>query len=115
MLTNMIPFPLFAVIVSRDIGLIFSSLYIRYRIIDEPKTLKKYVNLKKYASVKIEADYMSKLNTVFQMVLISVTLPSTLFGYSDSDLLVYLQWITGLTTTLSAGSYLYKRGSYKLK
>jgi len=111
----MLPFPLFAVIISRDIGLVLSSLYIRYQIIDEPKTFKKYVNLKNYASVKIEADYISKLNTVFQLALISVTLPSVMLGYSDSNLLVYLQLITGFTTCLSAGSYLYKRGSYKLK
>lgn len=115
MLTNMMPLPLFTVIIARDLGLILSSLYIRYQIIDAPKTFAKYINLKKYASVKVEADTLSKFNTAVQVALISVTLPSVLLGYSDSALLVYLQWFTGLTTTLSAGSYLYKRGSYKLK
>jgi cardiolipin synthase len=109
------PFPLFAVIISRDLGLILSSLYIRYKIIDEPKTFTKYINLKKYASVKVEADSISKFNTAVQVALISLTLPSVMLGYSDSTMLVYLQWFTGFTTALSAGSYLYKRGSYKLR
>ena len=111
----MMPFPLFAIIIGRDLGLILSSLFIRYQIIDEPKTFQKYINLKKYASVKIEADTISKFNTVVQVALISATLPSVLMGYSGSDLLIYLQYFTGFTTLLSSASYLYKRGSYKLK
>ena len=113
-LTNMMPIELAILIIGRDVALIFSSLIVRYKTLDKPVTLEKILNVKKYASVKVEADMISKINTFLQLSLISLTLPSVLFGYQDSEFLVYLQYLTGLTTILSSISYLYKGGSYKL-
>jgi cardiolipin synthase len=113
-LTNMMPLELAILILGRDIVLIMSSLFIRYKTLDKPVTLEKFINVKKYASVKVEADMISKINTFLQLSLISLTLPSILFCYQDATFLVYLQYLTGLTTILSSISYLYKGGSYKL-
>ncbi len=113
-LTNMMPVNLAILIVGRDIILILSSLFIRYKTLDKPVTLEKFINIKKYSSVKVEADTISKINTFLQLSLISLTLPSVLFAYQDAEFLIYLQYLTGLTTILSSISYLYKGGSYKL-
>jgi cardiolipin synthase (CMP-forming) len=123
-LSHMIPWQLALVIIGRDVLLIASSLYVRYKhirrehellgLLDSSSFLCKYVNVKKYANVKIEADLISKLNTFLQIALIAFTLPSNLFDYNNSVYLLYMQYATGLTTIASAASYLYKGGSYKL-
>ena len=113
-MTGMMPIQLALIILARDISLILFSLYVRFRTLEAPVTLHKFVNVKKYASVQVEADYISKVNTLLQLALITFTLPSCVFGYVDSELLCYLRYVTGFTTILSAMSYLYKGGSYKL-
>jgi cardiolipin synthase len=113
-LTNMLPIELAVVILSRDFVLILASLVLRYKLIDEPKTFKKYINVQRYSTVQVEADSISKFNTFLQLSLITLTLPSILFDYNESVWLMALQYLTGTTTVLSSISYLYKRGSYKL-
>lgn len=113
-INNMLPIELVCIILARDIGLILASLILRYKLIDEPKTFKKYLNVKKYSTVQIEADLISKINTFLQLSLITLTLPSVLFNYNESIILLILQYLTGTTTILSSISYLYKRGSFKL-
>lgn len=113
-LNHMLPIELMIIILARDLGLILASLAVRYRMIEEPKTLEKFFNVKKYSTVQVEADRISKWNTFFQLSLITLTLPSVLFNYNDSGVLLALQYLTGTTTILSSISYLYKRGSFKL-
>jgi cardiolipin synthase len=113
-LAHMLPAELAILILGRDIGLVLASLIVRYKTLEKPVTIEKYLNLKKYSSVEVKADQISKFNTFLQLSLISLTLPSVLFEYSDSSLLVGLQFLTGLTTVMSGISYLYKGGSYKL-
>ena len=113
-INNMLPFELAFIILARDIILIITSLILRYKLIDEPKTFTKYINVRKYSTVQIKADTISKFNTFNQLVLITLTLPSILFDYNGSVLLTTLQYLTGTTTLLSSFSYLYKRGSYKV-
>ena len=112
-INGMLPVELAIIIIMRDICLILASLAIRYKILEKPVTFSKFLNVKR-SSIQIEADLISKLNTVFQLALITFTLPSVALGYVDSDFLKVLQWITGTTTVLSSISYLYKKGSYKL-
>ena len=112
-LNDMLPIQLAFVIIMRDVCLILASLYVRFRTLDKPVTFSKFVNVTR-SSIKVEADIISKLNTVFQLALITISLPSVAFGYADSDFLLCLQSITGLTTIMSSISYIYKGGSYKL-
>lgn len=111
---DMIPLALVALILARDLALIVASLFVRYKLLDKPVTFAKFVDVNKYATVKVEADQISKINTFFQLLLISATLPSVLFSYEHSTYLTLLQLITASTTVLSSISYLYKRGNYKL-
>jgi cardiolipin synthase (CMP-forming) len=111
---GLLPLELMSVILVRDLGLIFASLIVRYRMIDEPKTLWKFLNIKNKASVQVEASFISKLNTVFQIALIGLTIPSGLFAYNDSIFLRALQYLTAATTISSGFLYLVKGGSYKI-
>ena len=113
-LNSMLPLELAFLILSRDIALILYSLYVRYKIIDKPVTLSKYINLKKYSTVQVQPDMISKFNTILQLALITFTLPSVVFSYEYSIYLIALQYATGISTILSSISYLYKRGSYKV-
>lgn len=113
MINSMIPCPLAILILGRDLSLILFSIYIRFKLIEKPVTLEKFLNLKQYR-VKIEADMISKVNTFFQISLIAATLPSQVFLYDDSNYLTLLQYVTGLTTILSSFSYAIKKGSYKV-
>jgi cardiolipin synthase len=111
---DMLPLELAALILLRDVSLILFSLYVRYTILEKPVTLKKFLNVKKYSTVQVKPDQISKINTTFQIALIAFTVPSVMLDYNGSLFLVYLQYLTGFTTILSSLSYLYKRGSYKL-
>lgn len=113
-LNGLLPVQLAFIILGRDLALILFSLYVRYRTLEKPVTLYKYFNVKKYSSVQVEADQISKFNTLLQLGLITLTLPSVVFGYHDSALLTCLQYLTGFTTILSSISYLSKGGSFKL-
>lgn len=113
MINSMIPLPLAILILGRDISLILLSIFIRFKLIEKPVTLKKFLNLKQFR-VKVEADMISKLNTFFQISLIAATLPSQVFLYDNSYYLTFLQFVTGLTTIMSSVSYAVKKGSYKV-
>ena len=113
-INNMLPIELALIILARDVSLILISLYVRYKSLEKPVTFSKFVNVKKYSSIQIEADYISKFNTLLQLALITFTLPANVFGYIDSDFLFYFRFATGFTTILSSISYLYKGGSYKI-
>jgi cardiolipin synthase (CMP-forming) len=112
-LNDMLPIQLALVIIMRDLCLIMASLFVRYRTLEKPVTWSTFLNVKK-SRVQVEADYLSKMNTVLQLALITFTLPSVAFNYLDSEFLTLLQWITGTTTVMSSISYLYKGGSYKV-
>jgi cardiolipin synthase len=114
-LNSMIPSELAFIILVRDLGLILSSLYIRYKLIEKPVTLEKYLSVRKHASIQVKPDSISKFNTFLQILLITFTLPSILLDYQSTLPLVTLQYLTGFTTILSTISYLYKRGSYKVQ
>jgi cardiolipin synthase len=113
-LSSMMPLELAVIILGRDVALVLFSLYVRYTMIEKPVTLSKYINVKKYATVQVHPDTISKVNTALQIALITVTLPSVILGYQDSSWLLALQMLTGSTTVISSLSYLYKRGSYKV-
>ena len=111
---NMLPLVFALIFLIRDFALIIASLVIRYQTLEPPITFRKFLNVKKYSIIQVKADFISKLNTAFQLILISLTLPSILFNYVNSFILIILQYITGTTTILSSISYIYKRGSYTI-
>ena len=110
---NLLPIDVMLVILARDFALILSALIIRFKLIDKPRSLKRFFNLKQ-SSVVIEASKISKLNTFLQICLIGSTIPSDLFAYNDSIYLKVLQYLTASTTIISGVQYLLSKGSYKV-
>ncbi len=111
-LAHMMPLELAVIILGRDLGLIVASLVVYFRM---KMTAMTTSSSSPIGRIQVEADKISKFNTFLQISLITLTLPSILFGYNDSVGLQALQVATGATTLLSAISYIYKRGSYKIK
>lgn len=58
-------------------------------------------------SVMIRPLYVSKLNTVFQIVLVAASLLITGFGLAAPDLLDALTWAVGITTLASGAAYVW--------
>ena len=110
---KLMPLEIMLIILMRDLALILSSIIIRYRLIDKPRSIKKYFDVKQ-SSVQIEASKISKLNTFLQIILIGSTIPSELLGYNDSIYLKVLQYVTASTTIISGVQYLLNKGSYKV-
>ncbi|XP_005991154.1 cardiolipin synthase (CMP-forming) isoform X2 [Latimeria chalumnae] len=57
---NLIPVPLTAMILSRDIALIAAVFYVRYRTVPPPRTLSKYFN-PCYATAQLKPTFISKV------------------------------------------------------
>lgn len=101
---QLIPAPLTALIISRDIALIAAVFYVRYKTVPPPVTLSKFFN-PCYTTARLRPTLISKINTAVQLFLVAASLAAPVFHYTDSVLLQSLWYITALTTTASAYSY----------
>ncbi|KAK2879176.1 hypothetical protein Q8A67_019967 [Cirrhinus molitorella] len=101
---QLIPAPLTALIISRDIALIAAVFYVRYKTVPPPVTLSKFFN-PCYTTARLKPTLISKINTAVQLFLVAASLAAPVFHYTDSVLLQSLWYITALTTTVSGYSY----------
>ncbi|KAM6461676.1 cardiolipin synthase (CMP-forming) [Liasis olivaceus] len=101
---NLIPVPLTTMIILRDIALIVAVFYVRYKTLPPPRTLSRYFN-PCYATAQLKPTFISKVNTVVQLILVAASLAAPVFNYVDSVYLQTLWCITAFTTTASAYSY----------
>ncbi|XP_078505643.1 cardiolipin synthase (CMP-forming) [Lissotriton helveticus] len=102
--TGLIPVPLTAMIVLRDIVLIAAVFYVRYQTLPPPKTISRYFN-PCYATAQLKPTFISKMNTGVQLILVAASLAAPVFNYVDSIYLQTLWCITAFTTAASAYSY----------
>ncbi|XP_067310574.1 cardiolipin synthase (CMP-forming) [Pseudorasbora parva] len=101
---QLIPAPLTALIISRDVALIAAVFYVRYKTVPPPVTLSKFFN-PCYTTARLRPTLISKINTAVQLFLVAASLAAPVFQYTDSVFLQSLWYITALTTTVSAYSY----------
>ncbi|KAK7141896.1 hypothetical protein R3I94_011553 [Phoxinus phoxinus] len=101
---QLIPAPLTALIISRDVALIAAVFYVRYKTVPPPVTLSKFFN-PCYTTARLRPTLISKINTAVQLFLVAASLAAPVFHYTDSVLLQSLWYITAVTTTASAYSY----------
>ncbi|XP_072265752.1 cardiolipin synthase (CMP-forming) [Pyxicephalus adspersus] len=101
---NLIPVPLTVMIILRDIALIASVFYVRYKTLPPPRTVGKYFN-PCYATAQLEPTFISKMNTAVQLILVAASLAAPVFNYVDSVYLQVLWCITAFTTIASGYSY----------
>ncbi|KAL7746630.1 hypothetical protein RI367_008030 [Sorochytrium milnesiophthora] len=114
---ELLPVPLAALIVGRDVGLVLASFYIRYRTLPEPKTFKRYWDFS-LPSAEVHPTAISKANTALQLVLVGSSLVSPLLGpYMPSLATVVLpglQGVVGVTTLWSGLSYVFSKDAVKV-
>ncbi|XP_074845440.1 cardiolipin synthase (CMP-forming) isoform X2 [Carettochelys insculpta] len=84
---NLIPVPLTTLIILRDVVLIAAVFYVRYKTLPPPRTLSRYFN-PCYATAQLKPTFISKMNTVVQLILVAASLAAPVFNYVDS---IYLQ------------------------
>ncbi|KAL2099116.1 hypothetical protein ACEWY4_005596 [Coilia grayii] len=101
---NLIPAPLTALVIFRDVGLIAAVFYVRYKTVPPPVTLSKFFN-PCYTTAQLKPTLLSKVNTAIQLFLVAASLASPVFHYTDSIWLQSLWYITALTTVASGYTY----------
>ncbi|XP_034041116.1 cardiolipin synthase (CMP-forming) [Thalassophryne amazonica] len=101
---GLIPAPLTALVIFRDIGLIAAVFWVRYKTVPPPVTLSKFFN-PCYTTAQLKPTLFSKVNTAIQLFLVAASLAAPVFQYSDSVLLQCLWYITAVTTAASGYSY----------
>lgn len=109
---NLIPVPLTALILSRDIALIAAGFYIRYKSLPPPRTFVRYFDAS-YATAKLEPTKISKFNSSVQLAAIGISLMSPVLGFNGHPFLQYLWCFTAVTTIASGVSYVYEIDKYR--
>ncbi|CAG5134445.1 unnamed protein product [Candidula unifasciata] len=102
---GLIPVPMTALIMSRDVVLIAGSFYLRYVTLSPPKTLSRYFDVS-HVTVKLHPSRISKVNTFLQLTFVASSLVSPVFGFVDHPLLQTLMYLTATTTVLSGADYM---------
>ncbi|KAI8916500.1 CDP-alcohol phosphatidyltransferase-domain-containing protein [Powellomyces hirtus] len=110
---DLLPLPLAALILGRDIGLIAGTAWYRYKSLPLPKTTARYFDLS-LPSAEVHPPFISKLNTLLQLVLMSLSLAAPVFGYIDHAALEALRWIVGGTTVWSGAVYAFDKNVIKV-
>nr|XP_046258183.1 cardiolipin synthase (CMP-forming) [Scatophagus argus] len=101
---ELIPAPLTALVIFRDIGLIAAVFWVRYKTVPPPVTLTKFFN-PCYTTAQLKPTLFSKVNTAIQLLLVAASLAAPVFQYTDSVLLQCLWYVTAVTTAASGYSY----------
>ncbi|XP_029449349.1 DNA helicase MCM8-like isoform X2 [Rhinatrema bivittatum] len=101
---KLIPVFLTSMIILRDIILIAAVFYVRYKTLPPPRTLSKYFN-PCYATAQLKPTFISKMNTVVQLILVAASLAAPVFNYVDDVYLRILWCVTAFTTAASGYSY----------
>ena len=80
---GLLPVSLVGLIVGRDFGLLCGAIYYRYTSLPSPKTLKRYFDFT-LPTVKVTPTLISKVNTVLQILLVTIALSSPLIHINDT-------------------------------
>ncbi|XP_065306311.2 probable cardiolipin synthase (CMP-forming) [Dermacentor albipictus] len=109
---GLIPVPLTALIVTRDITLVGCAGYLRFASLPAPKTFLRYFDVS-LATVKFSPTSISKANTAVQLGLVAATLAAPVFGFVDHSALHAFWYLTASTTVLSGLTYLFTKDAYQ--
>ncbi|KAF8391520.1 hypothetical protein HHK36_023825 [Tetracentron sinense] len=98
---------LVGLVVIRDVGLIGGAVYKRASSLGwEWNSWSDFLNLDGTHPQKVEPLFLSKVNTVFQLVLVAAALLQPEFGTEDTQLYItYLSWLVASTTIASTIAY----------
>ncbi|XP_067119544.1 probable cardiolipin synthase (CMP-forming) [Centruroides vittatus] len=111
-IVGLIPIPLTALIVVRDMCLVAAGFYIRYHSLPPPRTLGRYFDVT-FATAKLSPTFISKVNTTLQLTLAAITLAAPVFQYVDHPYVQALWYGVASTTVISGMSYIFGKDTYK--
>ncbi|CAI5443934.1 unnamed protein product [Caenorhabditis angaria] len=103
---QLIPLPLTTIVLLRDVLLITGGFYKRYKSMEPPYTLNRFFN-PQVSSMQVMPTNMSKVNTLFQLSLVALSLASPVFDFSPiaNDAIFGLGCLTAFTTIYSGLQY----------
>lgn len=103
---HIMPVPVAALIIGRDVMLSFWGFWVRYKTLDPPKTLKRFADLRQSA-VSVHPNLLGKANTALQMVYIGalVMQPVVAMLGDFSGAFEVFGYVVGATTVASGASY----------
>nr|CAB3259139.1 cardiolipin synthase [Phallusia mammillata] len=110
---NIIPLPLTLLFIGRDLLLIASVFYLRFRTCPPPRTLKRFFD-PTLVNAKLSPTFISKVNTTLQMVLIWCSVAAPAFDLTDHVILKCLWGITAVTTVASGLSYITRKDTVRI-
>ncbi|XP_062013458.1 cardiolipin synthase (CMP-forming), mitochondrial [Rosa rugosa] len=98
---------LVGIIVLRDVGLVGGAVYQRASSLGwKWKSWSDFFNLDGTRPQKVEPLFISKVNTVFQLILVAAALLQPEFGTQETHSYVtYLSWLVASTTLASTAAY----------
>lgn len=112
---NLIPLWLLALILSRDIVIMFVAGYLRVKSVPPPRTLKKILNMKN-ATVQLYPTFVSKVNTGVQVGLLTLCMAAPIFDFHHTGWMSVIYALSALSTGVSWLSYTGKnaRSTFKM-
>lgn len=110
---GMLPMPLAFLILGRDVGLIASVFYLRYRTCPPPITIKRFFD-PTLVNTQLNPTTISKVNTVLQITVLWAALVAPIFNFSNSLALKSLYFVTGATTIWSGASYIFDKTTVQI-
>ncbi|XP_037913108.1 probable cardiolipin synthase (CMP-forming) [Hermetia illucens] len=110
---DLLPIWLSGMILFRDAFLIGAGFVIRYISLPPPRTFTRYFDAT-HVTAQLEPTFISKVNTVVQLLTIGISLGAPIWMYADHPVLHGLWYITGATTVAAALSYILKKDTYKI-
>ncbi|KAF8902352.1 hypothetical protein CPB84DRAFT_1678882 [Gymnopilus junonius] len=110
---DLIPVPLAAIILGRDVLLSLSALYIRYATLPHPKTFSRYWDFS-LPSAEVRPTLISKVNTALQLLLMGTTTVSPILPFDLGMSLQGLQYLVATTTIWSGLSYVFSKDAVRV-
>ncbi|EIW58595.1 cardiolipin synthase [Trametes versicolor FP-101664 SS1] len=110
---DLIPVPLAAIILGRDVLLSLTAFYIRYTTLPAPKTFTRYWDFS-IPSAEVRPTGISKVNTALQLLLMGTATVSPILPLDIGLPLQALQVIVAGTTIWSGASYVFAKDGFRV-
>ncbi|KAI8911087.1 CDP-alcohol phosphatidyltransferase-domain-containing protein [Gorgonomyces haynaldii] len=107
MQSGAVPVGLGSLILLRDVGLTGATAYYRYLSLPQ-KTFKQFFDMS-LPLPQVSPPTISKLNTLFQLILMGLSVAGSAYGFLDHYLMDSLRYLVGLTTIWSGAHYFWMR------
>ena len=101
-LKGIMPIPLFALIVARDLGLVAGGFYIRAKTKPEDA---RFFSTEGQGVMQVTPSLISKLNTMLSFFLVGGMITQSAFAWPGQSIVEAWSWMVGGTTVLSGADY----------